>query len=145
MWTTCWATATRIGKEIRVGGIPYTIVGVGNRQGKTLGQSQDNWVAVPITTYQQTYGYNDSVDIYARANGDAEAMERAKDEVRVLMRARRHNAPGAAGRLRDGDQRHVSGYLEAVFLDLFLRGDRHRLHLAGGGRHRDHEHHAGRA
>ena len=81
-----------LGKEIRVDGIPYTIIGVGDRQGKTLGQSQDNWVAVPITTYQQTYGYNDSVDIYARANGNAEVMERAKDEVRVLMRSRRHNA-----------------------------------------------------
>jgi putative ABC transport system permease protein len=84
-----------IGKEIRVDGIPYTIVGVGDRQGKTLGQSQDNWVAVPITTYQQTYGYNDSVDIYARAAGNAEVMERAKDEVRVLMRTRRHDAVGA--------------------------------------------------
>ena len=83
-----------IGKEIRVDGIPYTIIGVGDRQGKTLGPSQDNWVAVPITTYQQTYGYNDSVDIYARANGNAEVMERAEDEVRVLMRSRRHNAVG---------------------------------------------------
>jgi len=83
-----------IGKEIRVDGIPYTVVGVGDRQGKTLGQSQDNWVAVPITTYQQTYGYNDSVDIYARADGNAEVMERAQDEVRVLMRSRRHDAPG---------------------------------------------------
>jgi putative ABC transport system permease protein len=84
-----------IGKEIRVNGIPYTIVGVGDRQGKTLGQSQDNWVAVPISTYQQIYGYNDSIDIYARANGDIAAMERAKDEVRVIMRARRHDAPGS--------------------------------------------------
>jgi putative ABC transport system permease protein len=84
-----------LGREIRVDGIPYIIVGVGDRQGKTLGQSQDNWVAVPITTFQQTYGYNDSVDIYARANGNAEVMERAKDEVRVLMRTRRHNAAGA--------------------------------------------------
>jgi putative ABC transport system permease protein len=83
-----------IGKELRVDGIPYTIVGVGDRQGKTLGQSQDNWIAVPISTYQQTYGYNDSVDIYARANGNAEVMERAEDQVRVLMRARRHNAVG---------------------------------------------------
>jgi putative ABC transport system permease protein len=83
-----------LGKEIRVNGIPYTIVGVGDRQGKTLGQSQDNWVAVPITTYQQTYGYNDSVDIYARAHGNALTMERAQDEVRVQMRTRRHNAPG---------------------------------------------------
>ncbi|MGB6686256.1 MAG: ABC transporter permease [Terracidiphilus sp.] len=84
-----------IGREIRVDGIPYTIIGVGDRQGKTLGQSQDNWVAVPITTYQQTYGYNDSVDIYARAAGNAATMERAQDEVRVIMRTRRHDAPGS--------------------------------------------------
>ncbi|HWG19993.1 MAG TPA: ABC transporter permease [Terracidiphilus sp.] len=85
-----------IGKEIRVDGIPYTIVGVGDRQGKTLGQSQDNWVAVPISTYQQTYGYNDSVDIYARAGGTAEDMERAEDQARVIMRTRHHETPGTA-------------------------------------------------
>ncbi len=83
-----------IGKEIRVDGLPYTIVGVGERQGKTLGESQDNWVAIPITTYQQVYGYNDSVDIYARVAGGARGMERAKDEVRMIMRTRRHDAPG---------------------------------------------------
>jgi putative ABC transport system permease protein len=85
-----------IGREIRVGGIPYTVVGVGDRQGKVMGESQDNWVAVPITTFQQIYGFNDSIDIYARARGDAESMERAKEEVRVMMRARRHNGPGQA-------------------------------------------------
>ena len=36
-----------LGKDIRVDGVPYTIVGVGDRIGKTLGQSQDNWVAIP--------------------------------------------------------------------------------------------------
>ena len=84
-----------IGKEIRVDGVPYTVVGVGDRQGKTLGQSQDNWVAVPITTYQQIYGYNDSVDIYARVAGGAQVMVEAEDEARVLMRTRRHVAVGA--------------------------------------------------
>ena len=83
-----------LGKEIRVDGIPFTVIGVGDRQGKTLGQSQDNWVAIPISTYQQIYGYNDSVDIYSRASGGAAVMEKAKDEVRVIMRTRRHNAPG---------------------------------------------------
>ncbi len=85
-----------IGQEIRVDGVPYTVVGVGERQGKTFGQSQDNWAIVPITTYQHTYGSNDSLDIYARANGDAKVMQEAEDQVRVLMRARRHDAPGAA-------------------------------------------------
>ena len=83
-----------LGQEIRVDGIPYTIIGVGERQGKTLGESQDNWVAVPISTYQQTYGNNDSVDIYARVSGGAAVMEQAKDEARVLMRTRRHVAAG---------------------------------------------------
>jgi putative ABC transport system permease protein len=83
-----------IGREIRVGGIPYTIVGVGDRKGKMMGQSQDNWVAIPVSTYQQIYGYNDSLDIYGRASGSAASMEQAKDEVRVLMRSRRHDAVG---------------------------------------------------
>jgi putative ABC transport system permease protein len=83
-----------IGKEIRVDGVPYTVVGVAVAQGKTLGQSQDNWVAIPITTYQQTYGYNDSIDILARVAGGAQMMQQAEDEVRVLMRARRHDGPG---------------------------------------------------
>src|SRR6185437_9522436 len=85
-----------IGKEIRVDGIPYTVIGVADRLGKTLGQSQDNWVGIPITTYQQLYGYNDSVNLYARAMGTAQSMELAKDQARVIMRTRRHNRPGEA-------------------------------------------------
>src|SRR5580692_5779143 len=100
-----------IGKEIRVDGIPYTIVGVGDRQGKTLGQSQDNWVAIPITTYQQVYGYNDTVDIYSRAAGNPEVMERAQDEVRVIMRSRRHDAVGQP------DDFEIS--TNDTFLDIF--------------------------
>jgi putative ABC transport system permease protein len=85
-----------IGKEIRVDGVPYTVVGVGERIGKTLGQSQDNWVAIPYTTYTHTYGvtYTDSPDIYARAKPGADVMVQAQDQVRVLMRTRRHDAVG---------------------------------------------------
>ena len=36
----------------------------------------------------------DRVNIYARASGGAAVMEKAKDEARVIMRSRRHNAPG---------------------------------------------------
>jgi putative ABC transport system permease protein len=83
-----------IQKEIRVDGVPYTIIGVGERQGKTFGASQDNWVIVPITTYQHTYGTNDTVSIYGRAAGDALVMQQAEDQARVLMRSRRHDALG---------------------------------------------------
>jgi putative ABC transport system permease protein len=84
-----------LGKEIRVDGEYYTVIGVGERQGKTLGQSQDNWVAIPITAYQHSHGANDTVDIYASAGATGEPLDRAADQVRTIMRSRRHDAPGA--------------------------------------------------
>jgi len=84
-----------LGKEIRVDGEPYTVIGVGERQGKTLGQSQDNYVAVPITTYQRRYGTNASIVIYVKAGSVGPALDRASDEARAILRSRRHDLPGA--------------------------------------------------
>jgi putative ABC transport system permease protein len=83
-----------IGKEIRADGVPYTIIGLGEKQGKTLGQSQDNWVGVPLTAFQKTYGTAKTVLIYAKAGTGASAMEAASDEARMLMRGQRHDRPG---------------------------------------------------
>jgi putative ABC transport system permease protein len=83
-----------IGKEIRVDGVPYTVIGIVERQGKTLGQSQDNFVGVPITTYQAVYGSNDSITIYAKSGGVGDKLEYASDQMRAILRARRHDAPG---------------------------------------------------
>ena len=82
-----------LGKEIRVDGEPYTIIGVGERQGKTLGASQDNWVAIPLTSFIESYGANVSLTIYVNAGGGGEAVERVSDELRSIMRARRHLSP----------------------------------------------------
>ena len=83
-----------LGKEIRVDGEHYTIIGVGERKGKTLGQSQDNWVAIPLTTFLDTHGSNRSLTLYARAFGVGAALDVAADEVRVILRSIRHDRPG---------------------------------------------------
>jgi putative ABC transport system permease protein len=83
-----------IGKEIRVDGSQYVVIGVGERKGKTLGQSQDNWVAMPITTFLNTYGSNRSLTIYGRANGVGDPLEMAVDEMRTILRSHRHDRPG---------------------------------------------------
>jgi putative ABC transport system permease protein len=88
-------SADPLGKEIRVDGVPYTVIGLGEKQGKTLGRSQDNWVAIPLTSYQKSYGTAKSVIIYAEGGNGAAAMEAATDQARVLMRAVRHDRPGA--------------------------------------------------
>jgi putative ABC transport system permease protein len=86
--------ADPIGKEIRVDGVPCTIIGLGEKQGKTLGQSQDNWVAIPLTAYQKTYGTKKSVTIYSKAGSGDAAMQAASDQARVIMRQVRHDRPG---------------------------------------------------
>jgi putative ABC transport system permease protein len=82
-----------LGKEIRVDGSPYAVIGVGERQGKMLGQSMDNWVAIPLAAFLQAYGSHRSLVVYVNAGGGGEVMDAVSDELRVIMRARRHLAP----------------------------------------------------
>jgi putative ABC transport system permease protein len=84
-----------IGQELRVDGTPYTIIGISEKQGSTFGQSQDNWVGVPLTSYQRNYGTQKSLMIYVKAGSAGAVLDTAADEVRVLMRSQRHDPPGA--------------------------------------------------
>jgi putative ABC transport system permease protein len=99
-----------LGKEIRVEGVPYTVVGVGERQGKMLGMSMDNWVAVPLTAFIHANGSNASLTIYVDAGGGGEIMDATSDELRTIMRARRHLAPS------EGDAFSIES--SATFQDL---------------------------
>jgi len=83
-----------LNKEIRVEGQIYTIVGVGKKQGSTLGQSRDNFVAIPISSYLKQFGSHTSVRISGKAYGVGAELESAIDEARAIMRARRHDLPG---------------------------------------------------
>jgi putative ABC transport system permease protein len=86
-----------IGKEIRVDGDTYSIVGVGKKEGKTLGQSRDNWVMMPITTFLKKYGaHSNSIRIWGKGFDVGAPLVNAMDQVRVILRTRRHDAPGAA-------------------------------------------------
>jgi putative ABC transport system permease protein len=83
-----------IGKEIRVDGWIYRVIGVGKKKGKTLGQSLDNYVLIPMTSWLKQYGsYNTNMRISAKAAGTGALLDTAKDEARVVLRSRRHVAP----------------------------------------------------
>jgi len=83
-----------LGKEIRIDGWSYQIIGVGKKKGKTLGQSLDNYVMIPITAYFKQYGMHQDIRISGKATGIGPALQTAMDEVRVTLRARRHDRPG---------------------------------------------------
>src|SRR5207302_5038773 len=56
-----------LGQELRVNGQPYTVIGVVEKQGSTFGQSQDNFVGIPLPEYQKTYGAAKTLTIYVKA------------------------------------------------------------------------------
>ena len=53
-----------IGQSIRVDGKPLKVVGIIEKQSSLFGQSRDNYILIPITTWQSMYGrYGRSVNI----------------------------------------------------------------------------------
>ena len=83
-----------IGQQLRVDGGVYTIIGVGERMGEVFGQSQDNYVDMPLSTYLHTHGEHQSLSISAKAGTAPGALDAAIDQIRELLRARRHDLPG---------------------------------------------------
>ena len=84
-----FGTMEPIGKEIDIDGHPIKVIGVAEKKGAVFGESQDNFVWLPITTFQKFYGTRRSFSIQAEARTMA-VFEAAQDQVRVTMRARRH-------------------------------------------------------
>ena len=83
-----------LGLEVRLDGQLYRVIGVGEKQGKTLGQSLDNYIAIPISAYLKQYGSHNSIRVSGKAHGVGAQLNAAIDEVQVVLRARRHDAPG---------------------------------------------------
>ena len=79
-----------VGRKILVGGREYEVIGLIKKQGRTLGQSQDNLVLIPLESALQQFGTRRSLDVLIRAKGGVPGVEASVDEVRGVMRALRH-------------------------------------------------------
>ncbi|HYA64580.1 MAG TPA: ABC transporter permease [Candidatus Sulfotelmatobacter sp.] len=78
-----------IEKEIQINGIPFRIIGTAKKLGSMFGESQDNFVQVPLSTYQKVFRNRPSLAVSVQAANSLQ-MSVLEDEVRALLRARRH-------------------------------------------------------
>ncbi len=79
-----------IGKMVRAETHSYQVVGVAEAIGTAFGQSQDNFMMMPLSAYRKGWHrQNDWVTIFVQAP-NAEMMQTTEDEARMLMRAWRH-------------------------------------------------------
>ncbi len=78
-----------LGKQIKIGSRNFLVIGLGQKKGKLIGFSQDNYVRIPITTFHKIYGSRRSIDINIHTLSQ-EQLETAREEVRTILRSKRH-------------------------------------------------------
>ncbi|HEY9140304.1 MAG TPA: ABC transporter permease [Bryobacteraceae bacterium] len=81
-----------LGKTISIEGDPYEVIGVAQALGSVFGQSQDNFVMIPVESYFKTYGARNGIRLVAKAI-DQQHLVQAQDEARMLLRSYRHLGP----------------------------------------------------
>src|SRR5260370_28421483 len=60
-------SADPIGKTLYVDGEAFDVVGVGKELGSAFGQTQDQYVMIPVETFQKLYGSPPSLNISVQA------------------------------------------------------------------------------
>jgi putative ABC transport system permease protein len=81
-------------KSIKVAGIPFRVVGVSEKKGSFFGNSQDNFVVIPLGAYQKLFGARQSLTLTVKPTS-TEDLQKAMDDATVALRVARHLKPAA--------------------------------------------------
>jgi putative ABC transport system permease protein len=94
-----WGIADRVfkgadplDKQLRIAGVPFTVVGVSKKKGASFGQSMDEFVVIPLGRYQKLFGARQSLQLVVKPR-DAVLANYARDEARVALRVDRGLKP----------------------------------------------------
>jgi len=78
-----------MGKDLKIGNHYFRIIGVAKKKGTFLGRNEDDFVLIPITTFEKLFARRLFLMIFVKAK-DFLSMEEAMDQCRVILRARRN-------------------------------------------------------
>jgi putative ABC transport system permease protein len=91
---TLFPNSDPIDQTIKVGGYPYRVLAVFEKQGGLFGAfTSDNRIYVPIRSFMTQYGSHRDVTLNIRVSKQAD-IDDAKEELRGIMRKIRHINPG---------------------------------------------------
>jgi putative ABC transport system permease protein len=92
--TNVFPFGSALGERLKVNGINYTVVGILEPKGGSLGGNQDNFAVVPLTTGLNRFGrWNRSLNLLVQARGPA-SYEDTVEQVRGALRVIRKVPPG---------------------------------------------------
>src|SRR5256884_2000260 len=111
-----------IGGEIDIRGLPYRLIGVEAVKGTVFGIPQDNFIVIPLKTYQLDFGpliRQRSLYFTATSKTD-ETFNDAVEEARYLMRARRKLGPREKDNFGIVTPDAITGLRDRIFGTVFI-------------------------
>ena len=92
--TNVFPFGSAVGERLKIDGINYTVVGVLEPKGTSLGGNQDNFAVVPVTTGLNRFGrWSRSLNILVQCRNQA-SYDDTVEQVRGIMRVIRKVPPG---------------------------------------------------
>ena len=111
-----------IGGEIDIRGLPYRVLGVEEVKGTVFGIPQDSFIVIPLKTYSLDFGpliRQRSLYFTATSKTDPQFND-AVEEVRFMMRARRHLAFKEKDNFGIVTPDAITGLRDRLFGTIFL-------------------------
>lgn len=93
MAKTLFPNTSPLGDWVQFRGVKYTVVGVLESKGSIFGMSQDNFMAIPLTTLLNQYGRETPITIQIQATS-RETFDDTIEQSRGIMRTLRKVPPG---------------------------------------------------
>jgi putative ABC transport system permease protein len=81
-----------IDKVIRIRSMHFRVVGVAEKKGSVFGNSQDEFVIIPLGAFRKLFGSRRSLEVTVKPV-DPSLLGETMDEARIALRIRRHLGP----------------------------------------------------
>ena len=103
-----------VGREMKINGLPFEVVGVAKEQGTFFGQSRDDFVIIPLSAFQKLFGARQSLVISVRGRDNIKLVD-VQDQARMLMRARHKLAYNDRDTFGVITSDAINAFVQAVF------------------------------
>jgi putative ABC transport system permease protein len=111
---TLWGGDSPLGQDLRLHDISCRVVGVVEAKGSTFGSDRDDIVFLPFTAFSRRIVGSDRINFIIASAVAADRVDDATEEIRRVLRRRRHVLPGDDDDFTVRDPREIESLLTSV-------------------------------
>ena len=117
-----FGSADPVGRVIRIGNFPYTVVGVLAPKGEIFGNDQDDTIVTPIGGVRSRFMRTapGQVNALTFSSTSADTTDRAVDQITSILRQRHHIPDGAPSDFEIQTQKDMQAIQGAIYVILTL-------------------------